>query len=71
MRLEAREREIAAEAEAARERIAELAAQLEELDQVAEDIRITRKTLLGLPDPPPPARRPPRSCRTIRPTSRS
>lgn len=32
--------------------------------------RITRKTLLELPDPQPPAP-PPRSCRTIRPTSRS
>ncbi|MGI5192190.1 hypothetical protein ACQEVY_00795 [Streptomyces sp. CA-288835] len=54
-RLEGRERELAAQAEAAKERIAELSAQLEELDRAAEQVRITRKTLLELPDPQPPA----------------
>ncbi|WP_438302898.1 transposase [Streptomyces sp. HUAS TT11] len=34
--------------------IAELAAQLEEFDRVAEEVRITRKILLALPDPSPP-----------------
>ncbi len=53
-RLEEQEREIAAQAEATRGRIAELAAQLEEFDRVAEEVRITRKTLLALPDPSPP-----------------
>ncbi len=59
-RLEEREREIAAQAEAAKERIAELSAQLEELHRTAEEIRITRKTLLELPDPQPPAPPPPK-----------
>ncbi|GAA3842868.1 hypothetical protein [Streptomyces chiangmaiensis] len=54
-RLEERERELAAQAEAARERIAELTALLDGFDKAAEEIRITRKTLLELPDPPPPA----------------
>ncbi|MEV7386136.1 hypothetical protein [Streptomyces sp. NPDC091215] len=53
-RLEEQEREIAAQAEATRGRIAELAAQLQEFDRVAEEVRITRKTLLALPDPSPP-----------------
>ncbi|MFG2562587.1 hypothetical protein [Streptomyces sp. NPDC048496] len=53
-RLEEQEREIAAQAEATRGRIAELTAQLEEFDQAAEEVRITRKTLLALPDPSPP-----------------
>ncbi|MFG2369311.1 hypothetical protein ACGFY3_48380 [Streptomyces mirabilis] len=52
--LEEQEREIAAQAEATQGRIAELTAQLEEFDRVAEEIRITRKTLLALPDPFPP-----------------
>jgi hypothetical protein len=59
-RLEERERELAAQAEAARERIAELSAQLEELHRTAEEIRITRKTLLELPEPVPPAPPPPK-----------
>ncbi|MFP1629852.1 hypothetical protein ACLB9X_32965 [Streptomyces sp. 5K101] len=59
-RLEERERELAAQAEAARERIAELSAQLEELHRTAEEIRITRKTLLELPEPTPPAPPPPK-----------
>ncbi|MFF2205863.1 hypothetical protein [Streptomyces sp. NPDC058145] len=67
-RLEERERELAAQAEAAKERIAELSAQLEELHQTAEEVRITRKTLLELSEPTPPA---PPKLRTIRPTSRS
>ncbi|MFF8195705.1 hypothetical protein ACF05L_33655 [Streptomyces bobili] len=54
-RLEEQEREIAAQAEATRGRIAELTAPLEEFDRVAEEVRITRKTLLALPDPSPPA----------------
>ncbi|MFD9037870.1 hypothetical protein [Streptomyces bottropensis] len=53
--LEGQESEIAAQAEATRGRIAELTAQLEEFDRVAEGVRITRKTLLALPDPTPPA----------------
>ncbi|MFI0716374.1 hypothetical protein ACH4SK_38410 [Streptomyces inhibens] len=53
-RLDEQEREIAAQAEATRGRIAELTAQLEEFDRVAEEVRITRKTLLALPDPSPP-----------------
>lgn len=52
--LEEQEREIAAQAEATRRRIAELTAQLEEFDRVAEEVRITRKTLMALPDPSPP-----------------
>ncbi|MEU1710655.1 hypothetical protein ABZ478_35965 [Streptomyces sp. NPDC005706] len=59
-RLEERERELAAQAEAAKERIAELSAQLEELHQTAEEVRITRKTLLELPEPIPPAPPPPK-----------
>ncbi|GHD76383.1 hypothetical protein GCM10010317_092840 [Streptomyces mirabilis] len=55
-RLEEREREIAAQAEGARERIAELTALLVGFDTAAEEIRITRKTLLELPDPPLPVR---------------
>ncbi|WP_404816506.1 hypothetical protein [Streptomyces thermolineatus] len=54
VRLEEQEREIAAQAEATRGRITELTAQLEEFDRVAEEVRITRKTLLALPDPSPP-----------------
>lgn len=69
-RLGEREREITAQADAAKERIAELSAQLEECHHTAEEIRITRKTLLELPEPASPAP-PPRSCQTIRPTSRS
>ncbi|MGX1560948.1 hypothetical protein [Streptomyces sp. NPDC055506] len=50
-RLEQREREITARAETMREQVAQLTAQLDELGQAAEEVRITRKTLLGLPDP--------------------
>ncbi|WP_329375613.1 hypothetical protein [Streptomyces sp. NBC_01483] len=49
------EREIAAQAETTREQIAQLTARLDELDRAAEEVRITRKTLLELPDPQPPA----------------
>ncbi|MFJ1967459.1 hypothetical protein ACIO93_02195 [Streptomyces sp. NPDC087903] len=52
--LEEQEREIAAQAETTRGRIAELTAQLEEFDRLAEEVRITRKTLLALPDPSSP-----------------
>ncbi|MFK0288832.1 hypothetical protein ACIQVL_51480 [Streptomyces sp. NPDC090499] len=54
-RLEEREREITAQAEATREQIAQLTARLDELGRAAEEVRITRKTLLELPDPQPPA----------------
>ena len=54
VRLEEQERGITAQAETTRGRIAELTAQLEEFDRVAEEVRITRKTLLALPDPSPP-----------------
>ncbi|WUH89820.1 hypothetical protein OG900_09110 [Streptomyces sp. NBC_00433] len=53
-RLEEQEREIATQAETTRGRIAELNAQLAEFDRLAEEVRITRKTLLALPDPSPP-----------------
>ncbi|CAM5330955.1 hypothetical protein SALBM135S_00026 [Streptomyces alboniger] len=46
------EREIAAQAEAARKEIAELTALLEGYDKALEEVRITRKTLLEMPDPP-------------------
>ncbi|MGW1761348.1 hypothetical protein [Streptomyces mirabilis] len=52
--LEEQEREIAAQTEATQGRIAELTAQLKEFDRAAEEIRITRRTLLALPDPFPP-----------------
>ncbi|MCD7445732.1 hypothetical protein K4B79_47135 [Streptomyces lincolnensis] len=54
-RLEEREREIAAQAETTGEQIEQLTARLDELGRAAEEIRITRKTLLELPDPQPPA----------------
>ncbi|MDX2819764.1 hypothetical protein PV416_01385 [Streptomyces ipomoeae] len=54
-RLEEREREITAQAETTREQITQLTTQLDELGRAAEEVRITRKTLLGLPDPQPPA----------------
>jgi hypothetical protein len=61
-RLEEQEREIATQAEATRARITELTAQLEEFARVAEEVRITRKTLLALPEPasptPPPVKLP-------------
>lgn len=55
VRLQEREREIAPQAERAREKIAKLTALLDGFDTAAEEIRITRKTLLEPPDPPPPA----------------
>ncbi|GAX58714.1 hypothetical protein [Streptomyces olivochromogenes] len=54
VRLEEREGEIAAQAETTREQIAQLTARLDELGRAAEEVRITRKTLLKLPDPQPP-----------------
>ncbi|MFB7332578.1 hypothetical protein ACFC00_13115 [Streptomyces adustus] len=54
-RLEEREREITAQAETMREQITQLTTQLDELGRTAYEIRITRKTLLELPDPQPPA----------------
>jgi hypothetical protein len=55
VRLEEREREITAQADATREQIAQLTARLDDLGRAAEEVRITRKTLLELPDPQPPA----------------
>ncbi|MFI5823767.1 hypothetical protein ACIA8I_32490 [Streptomyces rishiriensis] len=55
-RLEEREREIGAPAERARARIAEPTALLDGFDTAAEEIQITPKTLLELPDPPKSAR---------------
>ncbi|MFE0458742.1 hypothetical protein ACFW1A_05700 [Kitasatospora sp. NPDC058965] len=55
VRLEEREREIAAQAEQTREQITQLTAVLDELGRAAEEVRITRKTLLELPEPAPPA----------------
>jgi hypothetical protein len=54
-RLEERERAITARAETTREQITQLTTQLDELGRAAEEVRITRKTLLGLPDPQPPS----------------
>ncbi|MER5431200.1 hypothetical protein [Streptomyces sp. NPDC002588] len=52
--LEEQEREIAGQAEAVRGRSAELIAQLEEFAGLAEEVRITRRTLPAMPDPSPP-----------------
>ncbi|MGW0576719.1 hypothetical protein ACWD25_12270 [Streptomyces sp. NPDC002920] len=54
-RLDERVGEVATQVEATKEQIARLTAQLTELDRAAEEIRITRKILLELPDPQPPA----------------
>ena len=54
-RLEEQERELAVQAEATREQIAQLTAPLDELGRAAEEVRITRKTLLAPPDPQLPA----------------
>jgi hypothetical protein len=53
VRLEEREREITAQAEQAREQIAQLTALMDEFGRAAEELRITRKTLLDLPDTDP------------------
>lgn len=53
--LEPRERQVAAESGAARDRSAEPTALLSELDQAAEHIKITPKTLLELPGEVSPA----------------
>lgn len=55
VRREEREREIAEQAEETRGQITRLTAVLDELGRAAEEVRITRKTLLALPDPGPPA----------------
>lgn len=55
VRLEEREREIAAQADETREQVTRLTTVLDELGRAAEEVRITRKTLLELPDPVPPA----------------
>jgi hypothetical protein len=55
VQLEEREREIAAQAEETREQITRLTAVLDELGKAAEEVRITRRTLLELPDPATPA----------------
>jgi hypothetical protein len=54
-RLEERERETTVQAETTREQITPLTTQLDELGRAANEVRITRKTLLGLPDPQLPA----------------
>ncbi|MFF2410815.1 hypothetical protein [Streptomyces sp. NPDC058092] len=54
-RLEEREGEITAQAEAVREQITQLTARLDELARAAEEVRVTRKTLMELPEPQPPA----------------
>lgn len=54
-RLEEQEQELAVQAETTREQIAQLTARLDELGRAVEEVRITRKTLLALPDPQPPA----------------
>jgi hypothetical protein len=59
VRLEAREKQIAAEAETAHEQIVQLTALLDGLTQAADHIAITRKTLLDLPDEVPAAVAPP------------
>jgi lysophospholipase L1-like esterase len=51
--IETREHELADQAEQFRARIEELTRQLGELDAESENLRITRKTLLTLPLPPP------------------
>jgi hypothetical protein len=58
VRLGAREKQIAAEAEAAHQQITQLTALLDGLAQAADHIAITRKTLLNLPDDVPPATTP-------------
>ena len=55
VRLKEREGEITAQADATREQIAQLTARLDELCRATKEVRITRKTLLELPDPQPPA----------------
>lgn len=52
-RLEEREGEVASQAGATKKQIAQLTAHLNELDRTVEEVRITRKTLLELPDPQP------------------
>ena len=59
VRLEAREQQIAAEAEATHEQIAQLTALLAGLAQDSDHIAITRKTLLDLPDEIPQVAVPP------------
>nr|WP_237538290.1 hypothetical protein [Streptomyces sp. SID486] len=54
VRLEEQERDLAAQADAVRTRFTELTVQLEEFARAAEEVRITRKTLLALPEQAPP-----------------
>jgi hypothetical protein len=54
VRLDEREREIAARAEQTRQQITQLTAMLDGLGRAAEEVRINRKTLLELPEPTPP-----------------
>ncbi|MGW7081465.1 hypothetical protein [Streptomyces sp. NPDC054866] len=54
-RLEEREGEITAQAETVRQQITQLTARLDELARAAEEVRVTRKTLMELPEPQPPA----------------
>ncbi|MGW1606662.1 hypothetical protein [Streptomyces eurythermus] len=55
VRLEEREREITVQTDATRKQIAQLTARLDELSRAAEELQITRKTLLELPGRQPPA----------------
>ncbi|MFI8358443.1 hypothetical protein [Streptomyces cyaneofuscatus] len=59
-RLEEREGELTTQAETVREQITRLSAELDELGRAAEEVRITRKTLMELPEPQPPAPPPPK-----------
>lgn len=61
-RLATHEEQVVADAERLREQIAELSARLGEVEQELEHLRITRKTILALPDedtPQPPVPEPP------------
>ena len=61
-RLATQEQQAAAGAERLREQIAELTGRLREAEEELEHLRITRKTILALPDedtPQPPASEPP------------
>ncbi|MFI9272081.1 hypothetical protein ACIGXM_15350 [Kitasatospora sp. NPDC052896] len=57
-RPEEREQETAAQAETARERIAEPTAPLDGFDKAAEEVRITHQRLPEPPAPRPPVTRP-------------
>ncbi|MEK8142356.1 hypothetical protein NKH18_07215 [Streptomyces sp. M10(2022)] len=62
--VEARERELSEQAGQLRSRIEDLTAHLGELDAESENLRITRKTLLAIPDLIPSRKHPPRRAGT-------